>query len=72
MRRRRMRKLIGLRLDEAAHSFVEELACESDRTVSSMARRLIYERLAEIAAERQQQPGSFTETTRGVRTAAAA
>jgi hypothetical protein len=69
---RRMEKLIGVRLAEPAYSLVEELARESDRTVAGLARRLLYERLGQIAAERQHQPGSITETAGAGGTAAAA
>jgi hypothetical protein len=57
---RRMRKLIGLRLGDPAFSLIEELAIADDRPVTQMARRLLLERLAEIAIERQQQPGAIT------------
>jgi hypothetical protein len=60
-----MDKLIGLRLAEPAHAFVEQLANESDRCVANMARRLLYERLSQIAAERGAQPDSFTEPATG-------
>lgn len=64
-------KLIGVRVAAAAHDFLEMLANESDRTVAGLTRRLLYERLNQIAAERQQS-GSFTDTTGGRDTAIAA
>jgi hypothetical protein len=69
---RRMRKLIGLRLADPAFSLIEELAIADDRPVTQMARRLLLERLAEIAIERQQQPGAITAaaTTRAAGAAA--
>jgi hypothetical protein len=54
MRHRRMQKLIGLRLADPAFSLIEELAVADDRPITQMARRLLLERLAEIAADRQQ------------------
>ncbi len=61
-------KLIGMRVAAPAHAFVEQLANESDRCVANMARRLLYQRLSQIAAERGARPDSFTESgaaTRG-------
>jgi hypothetical protein len=52
--RRKMQKLIGLRLADPAFSMIEELAIADDRPITQMARRLLCERLAEIAAEREQ------------------
>ncbi len=59
---RRMRKLIGLRLADPAFKFIEELAVADDRPITQMARRLLLERCAEIAAERQQQLDGITAT----------
>ncbi len=52
--RQRLTEKILIRVAPPAHDLVEHLANESDRTVSGMARRLLLERLAEIATERQQ------------------
>lgn len=60
-------KLIGMRLAAPAHAFLEQLAHESDRCVSNMARRILYERLSQIAAERGTEPDSFAESTAGTR-----
>lgn len=51
--RRKLQKLIGLRLADPAFAMIEELAVADDRPVTQMARRLLLERLAEIATERQ-------------------
>lgn len=59
---KRMDKKICVRLADEPHALIEELASECDRPVSQMARRLVYERLAEIAAERQQQLDGITAT----------
>ncbi|KJC59904.1 hypothetical protein UP10_14505 [Bradyrhizobium sp. LTSPM299] len=48
-----MEKLIGLRLADPAFSMIEEMAIADTRTTASMARRLLLERLAEIAVQRQ-------------------
>jgi hypothetical protein len=68
--RRRMRKLIGLRLADPAFSLIEELAVADDRPVTQMARRLLLERLAQLAAEREHQPGSVTGGASGAAVAA--
>jgi len=61
--RRRMRKLIGLRLADPAAEFLEELAIADSRPTTQMARRLLLERLAQIAAERQQSAAGTTDAT---------
>lgn len=58
--RRKMQKLIGLRLADPAFNMLEDLAHEDTRPVTQMARRLLLERLAQIVAERQRQPGAAT------------
>jgi hypothetical protein len=62
MRQRRMQKLIGLRLADPAFSLIEELAIADDRPITQMARRLLLERLAEIAVKRQQQVDGVSES----------
>jgi hypothetical protein len=63
--RPRSDKQILVRVAAPAHAFVEQLANESDRCVANMARRLLYERLSQIAAERGGHADSFTETAGG-------
>ena len=62
--RRKMGKQINLRLADPAYGLVEELAVADDRPVTQMARRLLLERLAQIAAERQ--PGGDTAAASAV------
>jgi hypothetical protein len=69
---RRMQRLIGMRLAEPAYSLVEELAIADTRTVASMARRLLLERLSQIIAERQQLGSPITQATADTGAAAAA
>jgi hypothetical protein len=68
---RRMQRLIGMRLAEPAYSLVEELAIADTRTVASMARRLLLERLSQIIAERQQLGSPITQATADTGAAAA-
>lgn len=74
--RRRMRKLIGLRVADPAFDLLEELAVADDRPITSLARRLLLERLAQIVVERerqrQHQPVGAAGDTPGSNTAAAA
>jgi hypothetical protein len=53
MRRRRMWKQVAIRLADPAWGLMEELAVADDRPVTAMARRLLLERLAQIAVDRQ-------------------
>jgi hypothetical protein len=60
--RRRMQKQVGVRLAEPAYALVEELAVADDRPITQMARRLLLERLAQIAVERQQHTAATATT----------
>lgn len=46
--RRKMEKQIGLRLDEPAYLFIERKADADERSPTETARRLLYERIAEL------------------------
>jgi hypothetical protein len=59
----RKERLIGMRIEATPYDFLEQLANECDRSISGMARVCVYERLSQIAAERQQPGSQVTDPT---------